>query len=148
MQVSAFRTATQNSLGARNKNPLNIRYSSANNWLGGSRGERDFVRFTTRTLGIRAGLILLRNYRRNHGIMTISGTINRFAPPNENNTQSYISFVASQSGLNANNPFEFNQLNLYRIVRAMCLKESGYYMSTSEFLNAWDLAFPTGAGVS
>ncbi|EDG3210247.1 hypothetical protein B6O47_21255 [Salmonella enterica] len=34
-------------------------------------------------------IVILRNYQRKHGLNTISGIINRWAPTNENNTQAY-----------------------------------------------------------
>ena len=105
------------------------------------------MRFTNTTMGVRAGLIILRNYRSLHGIRTIRGTIQRFAPPNENNTMEYVRFVQNQTGLNADLPFEFSRDNLYKIVRAMCLKESGFYLSTNDFMSSWNLAFPFGTGV-
>ncbi|PHM75102.1 structural protein [Xenorhabdus kozodoii] len=51
--------------------------------------------------GIRALFKLLRNYPRKHQRHTIRQIINRYAPSNENNTESYIQFVAKQVGVSA-----------------------------------------------
>lgn len=91
----------QTSRGIRNNNPGNIRWGDE--WQGlvsrKLRTDKSFCQFTTPEYGIRAMIIILRNYQRKHGLNTISGIIKRWAPPNENNTQAYIISVAQATGV-------------------------------------------------
>ncbi|HGF8676305.1 TPA: structural protein [Salmonella enterica subsp. enterica] len=87
--------------GIRNNNPGNIRWGD--DWKGlapkSQRTDKDFCQFITPEYGIRAMIVILRNYQRKHGLNTISGIINRWAPTNENNTQAYIDSVAKSTGV-------------------------------------------------
>ncbi|ENU2133634.1 structural protein [Salmonella enterica] len=92
---------TNSSRGIRNNNPGNIRWGY--NWKGlvpkSQQTDKAFCQFTTPEYGIRAMIVILRNYQRRHGLNTITGIINRWAPPNENNTQAYIDSVAKSTGV-------------------------------------------------
>ena len=72
-------------------NIFNIRAGQAQ-WLGMTGTRRGFVEFDTREHGIRAWLVLMRNYRRRYGCRTIRQIVTRFAPPSENNTERYIRY--------------------------------------------------------
>lgn len=83
-------------------NPLNIRYttnSAKNPWVGqvgfwdGTHGK--FVKFDKDENGFRAAAYLLRNYAK-EGVNTLAGIINKWAPPNENDTSKYLAFVTKQ----------------------------------------------------
>lgn len=76
-------------LGIRNNNPLNIRYSPCNKWQGQTGCNKGFCTFDTIEYGIRAALVLLRNYVR-RGLCTPRLIISNWAPSNENDTESYI----------------------------------------------------------
>ncbi|PHM69283.1 structural protein [Xenorhabdus kozodoii] len=93
------------SRGIRNNNPGNIDYHPANKWRGqlphDPNTEPRFCRFESPEYGIRALFKLLRNYQRKHQRHTIRQIINRYAPPNENNTESYIQFAAKRVGASA-----------------------------------------------
>lgn len=82
-------------LGIVNCNPLNIRYSPMNKWRGQTGCNRGFCTFTSMNYGIRAALVLLKNYKK-RGVESISGIISTWAPSNENDTKSYISTVRRQ----------------------------------------------------
>lgn len=88
--------------GMRNNNPFNIRISN-NKWMGKITPpqDRDFEQFTTLGDGIHAGLVILRNYYRLHGLSTIKEIINRWAPASENPTSSYVEFVCKRCAVNA-----------------------------------------------
>ncbi|HHP3381861.1 TPA: structural protein [Salmonella enterica subsp. enterica serovar Muenchen] len=87
--------------GIRNNNPGNIRWGD--DWKGlvpkSQRTDKDFCQFITPEYGIRAMIVILRNYQRKHDLNTITGIINRWAPTNENNTQAYIDSVAKSTGV-------------------------------------------------
>jgi hypothetical protein len=83
-------------LGIRNRNPGNIRHNPANKWEGRLPNEpkhKGFCAFSTFAYGIRALALNFNTYQRKHGLKTIRGMIERHAPPSENDTEAYISFV-------------------------------------------------------
>lgn len=82
----------------RRKNPLNIRYSPRNKWKGQIGNSHGFCSFISMEYGLRAGIVLIRSYIR-RGYNTINSIISRWAPPSENNTESYINFVVGRVGL-------------------------------------------------
>ena len=72
-------------------NIFNIRAGRAQ-WLGMTGTRKGFVEFDTQEHGIRAWLVLMRNYRRRYGCRTIRQIVTRFAPPTENQTERYIRY--------------------------------------------------------
>ena len=113
--------------GIRNNNPLNIRHSPSR-WKGMKRTQTDkaFVQFTDITYGYRAAFALLRTYRTKYGCDTIRKIIQRWAPPNENNTEAYIRHVSEWSGIEADKPIGGQDANAYiAIVAAMSRVENG-----------------------
>lgn len=81
-------------LAIRNNNPLNIRYSAGNRWIGQIGYRRGFCQFDTLEHGWRAALMLLVKYQRS-GYDSIYKIIHRWAPPSENNTKAYIRFCVT-----------------------------------------------------
>ena len=81
----------------RNCNPGNIRITK-DKWQGLREVQTDksFFQFIELRWGYRALMRTLQNYRKRHGCMTIADFINRWAPPSENNTGSYISRVCRE----------------------------------------------------
>ena len=82
--------------GIRNNNPGNIRLSAIR-WQGQKLSEQHdeaFVEFSSPLFGLRALMKLLLTYHLKHGLDTIEAIVNRFAPPCENTTDSYIYAVA------------------------------------------------------
>ena len=65
-----------------------------------------FCVFTDAQHGIRAMALNLRAYHDRLGCRTIRDYINRWAPPNENNTEGYIARVANTLGISADVPFQ------------------------------------------
>lgn len=82
--------------GIRNNNPGNIRRTN-DQWQGLAPHQEDpeFFTFITMAWGIRAMLVLLKNYRLKYGADTVSKIISRWAPSTENNTQAYINAVCT-----------------------------------------------------
>jgi hypothetical protein len=80
-------------------NPGNIRYLAAlKGCVGSSKG---FCNFSTMGYGYRAILTIITTYYTKYGLQTIRGIISRYAPPNENDTQSYINLVSRKTGFAA-----------------------------------------------
>lgn len=78
------------------KNPLNIRFAATNNWFGQIGAYKGFCVFKSESYGFRAGFKILTRYIAN-GFNTLEKIIGRFAPPCENNTEQYISFVENDT---------------------------------------------------
>lgn len=115
------------------KNPFNIRKTS-DVWLGQCGSERGFVKFIDRIYGIRAGIVLLNNYTK-MGLHTVADIINRYAPANENDTQSYIAFVSSyltRRGYTTDKIF-FDSDSFFFLCQAICLQECGFDLTWLEF---------------
>ena len=95
-------TTTTLPRGYRNNNPLNIRFNKANNWKGkvlpNTDANNTFEQFVSMAYGYRAALSLLRTYIRKYGCNTIAKIIQKWAPPTENYTQSYINNVCKFVG--------------------------------------------------
>lgn len=114
--------------GMRNNNPFNIRIGS-NAWRGKlpttERTDRSFEQFRYYWQGIRAGVIVLRTYYFKHKLTTVEKIINRFAPPVENATESYVQMVCKGTGFKARETFEWNRQNVNLLVREICRHENG-----------------------
>ncbi len=82
--------------GLRNNNPGNIRKGKTK-WEGLAKEQTDsaFCVFTEMKYGIRALYKILKTYHKKYGLDTIEEIISRWAPENENDTNSYINFVAA-----------------------------------------------------
>lgn len=85
--------------GYRNKNPGNIRHGSKWQGLAPNQTDAGFCQFVSHEYGIRAIYKLMQTYQNRDGLNSIEAIINRYAPPNENNTQGYINRCASDLGV-------------------------------------------------
>ena len=114
--------------GIRNNNPFNIRYSN-NNWLGKveyyKNSDKAFEQFLDIDYGLRAGIQLLRGYI-SRGYDTPRLIINRFAPPTENETNSYLHSVYCFSGVTLDTKILYNSFDFYNLCKAICKIESNY----------------------
>lgn len=124
-------------LGIQNRNPLNIRYSRANRWLGLDAARpnvKGFCRFVSFAHGYRAAIVLAKNYILRHGCNTPESIITRWAPPSENNTKIYVACVCGRSGLDAHEVIAPDSFQLMQLLAAMARQESGVRV-TPEYLN-------------
>lgn len=143
------------SRGIRNNNPLNIR-RTREVWQGASAKQTDpaFVQFDTTAHGYRAAWKLLDNYClrfiRERRPFTLRNIIARWAPPAENDTESYIRTVVSLSKLGGNEsiprPYSAHHLDkTARLIAAMTCVENGIpleQVDTAAIWHGYDLAFP------
>ncbi|MCS3423445.1 hypothetical protein M2403_002046 [Rahnella sp. BIGb0603] len=128
-------------LATRQNNPLNIRFSSDNNWAGkGGDNGSGFEQFDTADHGFRAGIKLMRHHI-NNGNDTLSSLINKWSPAGDNNNPvQYAQFVSQQTGipvdakLDPNNPQQMTT-----IAKAMANQE-GYNapVSDDQLGRAWN----------
>lgn len=126
--------------GQRNNNPLNIR-RTADKWLGMWEYQRDkeFITFAHVEYGIRAALKLIRRYIQHFSCNTIPKIINRWAPPSENDTKSYILYVAEKSRISESENIKFNDKEkICRIVKAMAQIESQMNIPIQDIQKVWD----------
>lgn len=130
--------------GIRNNNPGNIRWGDE--WKGlvaeTQRTDKSFCQFKSAEYGIRAMIIILRNYQRKHGLSTISGIINRWAPTNENDTQAYINSVAKATGVDPDQRIDTNDSRfMMKLLQAIIQHENGDQpYGFDVFVKAIDLA--------
>lgn len=105
-----FDVTTWEPRGVRNNNPGNIEYNGTQ-WKGLDSPPSDgrFARFVEPVYGIRALARVLETYYRKHGINTIRGVINRWAPSTENDTGSYIEHVAEEVGASPDAPLNLTK---------------------------------------
>lgn len=91
--------------GLRNNNAGNIRGNDRYKWLGEiGRDNDNFVIFDTPENGLRALARILQTYRERYGLNTIAGILSRYAPPSENNTESYIKHATRAMGIRRDTP--------------------------------------------
>lgn len=100
-------------LGIRNNNPGNLR-------PGGQ-----FAQYPDMETGLRKLDENLQSYGK-QGINTLAGVISKWAPPSENDTQSYIKDAASRLGISPNQKIDLsNPLVRQSIATAIALRENG-----------------------
>jgi hypothetical protein len=114
--------------GIRNNNPGNIRRDGTA-WVGmaGAQNDDSFVQFETPVAGLRALARDLTNKQKISGLNTVQTIINKYAPPNENNTAAYIASVAAAIGVKPNDPLDLvnNAAQLKAFMRAVVKHENG-----------------------
>ena len=131
------------SRGLRNCNPGNIRRSRSK-FKGEVRPSRDaaFKQFETMAYGYRAMFVLLDTYRRRYGLITIRQMLNRYAPPEENFTESYIRIVSQRTGIDADRRVNTRLASdMIPIVRAMSEVENGVAAILEDVEEGWSLYF-------
>lgn len=110
--------------GIRNNNPGNIRVSK-DQWEGMTGDDGAFVTFDSPESGVRALGKNLLSYGR-QGYDSIEKIINRWAPPNENDTQSYIDSVVAATGIPATQSLDLsNPDTLSALAQAISFHETG-----------------------
>lgn len=130
------RRGPKTSRGYRNRNPGNIDHSPANKWLGLAEppleppppggGPARFAVFVSHEYGIRALAVLLQTYQDRHGLRTVAGIINRWAPAAENNTRAYIAAVCDRLGAGASDRLDLHDPATMRgLVEAIIAHELG-----------------------
>lgn len=118
--------------GESNANPGNIRQVRGVTWVGQSVVQSDdaFVQFQSPLYGIRAIARILRSYER-RGINTLGEAIDRWAPPNENNSQAYVSDVCQRCHVPADTLVNF-EIVMPLVVKAIIFHENGQCIYTDD----------------
>ena len=126
--------------GIRNNNPGNVEatqpwqgMAKAEERLPSQRKETRFAVFTTPEFGIRAMGKVLQTYKNKYGINTVSGIINRWAPPFENDTRAYTNAVAKAIGVGKDDTIDLsNPKVLQPLLAAIIRHENGTQPYSSE----------------
>ena len=128
--------------GLRNDNPLNIRHGKSQRvGMREKQTDKRVVQFKSREYGYRAAFVLLRNYI-GKGKDTIGKIIAKWAPSSDgNNTQRYINYVSSTTGINASHALRWeDKEDLVVIVRSMAHMESGIIEDKVLIEQAYEMA--------
>ena len=137
--------------GYRNNNPLNIRFSTRNDWQGQlGRDKGGMCVFYDMKYGVRAAIKLIANYQWKYNKRTVLDIITRWAPKKENNTEAYIKRVCEYMKCEPEFIPHFGaaaeMYDCIRMVKAMCEVENGAphnkYITDHDFETGWRLAFP------
>ena len=131
--------------GIRNHNPLNIRRSK-DKWKGlrAQQTDAQFCQFESLEWGWRAAFCLLtRTYYHTYRLFTIRKIIQKWAPPNENNTQAYIANVSRLTGIGPDEPIGIPSDKPSRWMAvgvAMAIQENGTEsLDYFAMLRGWEL---------
>jgi hypothetical protein len=115
--------------GERNHNPCNLRFNTAIRWQGLDEPPADdhgLCRFVDDAHGLRAGAKdILTKYRVDR-LRTVRAIIDKYAPPNENNTESYIDYVSKSMGVSADAILGLaHEDTLFEFIKAVIDQEEG-----------------------
>lgn len=104
--------------GIRENNPGNLKYNATDKWQGLAIVPTDgiFFVFKDAVYGMRALARTLIAYQDKNGCKTVTDFINRWAPPIENVTASYVDFVAHYMEIT---PVTEINVHLYSYIRPM-----------------------------
>ncbi len=118
-------TPAQSSIiGQRINNPYNIKQYDQG-FLGESGEDSGFISFEDPMYGVRAADRVLNTYGTKRGINTVRGLINRFAPPSENDTSSYVNYISGQLGIDPDAEVDLSDPEMRaRILSPMAMMES------------------------
>lgn len=109
--------------GLRNNNPGNIRKGAQWQGMADIQPDNEFITFKTPAYGLRAMGRVLYVYRTRHGLNTIRGIINRWAPPIENDTEAYVQHAARIVGISPDAPIDDEHMPL--LIAAIVKHENG-----------------------
>lgn len=119
--------------GVRNNNPMCIKRSKANKWLGEVPEEQStdpvFEQYISPEYGIRAGAYLIVKFYRTQKVNTIRKLITKWAPKSDNNdTDSYINFVSRKTSIPPDEPVDFTDFDILKsVVEAIIAFECAGY---------------------
>ncbi len=129
------------SRGLRNNNPGNIR-KSATVWQGEMIPSIDaaFKQFESMPYGYRAMIKLLQNYSKVNKCRTIRTMVSRWAPPSENDTQSYIATVRTLTGMDVDRTVNVDdKATMCSLAAAMSQVENGKRAVMADVEAGWEL---------
>lgn len=122
-------------IGIRQNNPGNIRFGAG--FDGEEEGDNGFGAYPTPVAG---GTALIKNlvaYDTKHGLNTVQGIVQRWAPRNENDTTAYINSVAGDLGVGAGDTLNMKDPGtLAKLASAISKHEGNGAVFNSDFFGA------------
>ena len=118
-----------------NNNPGNIRATDIP-WDGKTGSKNGFEVFDTPESGVRAMGKLLQTYESKHGLNTVEGIISRYAPPLENPTESYISFVKENLGIERDTEISTQDRSMLSLLVQSMIRFEGHKNFDKEIIHA------------
>ncbi len=123
-------------------NPMSVRQSNQD-WEGetgtySSKDSGDFVEYGSPEYSFRAADRILRTGNRKYGADTLAKALTRYAPPKgdagyKNPTQQYIDYVSQQSGIDPDEPLDFEDpVTRSRLVSPMAFFESNTVLTPDQ----------------
>jgi hypothetical protein len=123
--------------GIRNNNPLNLEYRENQGAIG---SDGRFGVYSTMAEGIAAAERQLLLYQDRDGLNTIRGIISKWAPPNENDTASYIAAVSAAMGVGPDVPLDLrNRQTAESLISAMIRRETGQSIDPATVSRGFDI---------
>lgn len=126
--------------GLRNNNPGNLDKGQAWKGLDPDGNDERFCTFKNMEYGCRALLKTLITYHKVHGLNTVTEIINRWAPPVENNTVSYINSVSNALTVLPDDKLDFTRNTYIKLGKAIAHHENGSIADTYISDNTWEEA--------
>ena len=121
--------------GIRNNNPGNIRHGDKWQGLSAEQTDSEFCVFSQPEYGIRALCRILRTYQRKYGLRDVHSIINRFAPPVENDTESYIKSVCLKLDVTPETLIDLEETGIMlNLLKAIIKHENGEQPYSDEVL--------------
>lgn len=126
--------------GYRNCNPGNIRNSPVR-YLGEKEStDIAFKQFESMAWGFRAMFVLLDTYRMRHGLKTLQQMIERYAPPSENDTTGYVSYITRRTRIaDISTVDTHSEKQMIPLVTAMAAMENGSDPDAEDVRKGWEL---------
>lgn len=111
--------------GVRNNNPGNLK--GDDDWQGKAGADKDgYLKFDSASDGLRAMAINLKNQQSKHDLATLDQIIEKYAPPDENDTEAYKKQAAEALGLKGDGPINLQDPRmLSALMTFMVKKENG-----------------------
>ena len=113
--------------GMRNNNPGNIKITKEK-WQGKVPEDQNtdgvFEQFVSMEYGIRAALKLLYNYYHRFRLTTIRAIIDRWAPPTENITRNYESYISNCMNHDPTSTISYNKQNFTKLAYCIFVYEN------------------------
>jgi hypothetical protein len=110
--------------GIRNNNPGNIK-PEGYDWQGATGDDGTFVIFSDMSWGLRALATDLLNKMTKDGLTTIRKIVSKYAPPEENITDAYITAVSGELGVSADQVLVVDSPTVHALMRAIIDHENG-----------------------
>lgn len=126
--------------GYRNFNPGNIRRSDVVYKGECQSSDYSFKQFTSMAYGFRALFVLLHTYAVRYHLNTLQSMLNRYAPPTENDTTSYVAFVSGRTRIADISTIDtLNAKQMIPIATAIARMENGSEPDADDVQAGWEL---------